>query len=72
MLVVDDILFFPVKSIYWIFKQVHNAVEEEMAAEEDNILQELSELYMMLETGRITESSIAVARPGAINRMGSR
>ena len=55
MLLVDDILLFPFKSISWIVRQIHHAVEEEQALEEENITRELSQLYMMLETGRITE-----------------
>ncbi len=55
MLIVDDILFFPVKGINWIFKQIHEIAEEELAGEGDRIRNSLTELYMMLETGQITE-----------------
>jgi hypothetical protein len=56
MLIADDILFFPFRSIFWIFKEIHNSALEETANEADAIKIELSELYMMLETGRITET----------------
>lgn len=55
MLLVDDILFSPVKGIMWIFRQIHELAEEELAGEADRIRESLTELYMLLETGQITE-----------------
>ncbi len=55
MLLVDDVLFSPIKSIFWIFREIHNAAHQEKANEAESLTAELSELYMMLETGRITE-----------------
>ncbi len=55
MLLVDDILFSPVKSIFWIFRELHNAAQQEKINEAETLTAELSELYMMLETGKITE-----------------
>jgi len=52
MLLIDDILSFPVRSILWVFKEIHHAVEEEQANEADAITAKLSDLYMMLETDR--------------------
>jgi len=54
MLLVDDILLFPIKGIFYVFRQIHNAAEEEFL-DEEGISNQLSELYMMLETGKITE-----------------
>ena len=54
MLLVDDILLFPIKGLLYLFKHVHNAAEEEFL-DEEGISSQLSELYMMLETGKITE-----------------
>ncbi|MCG8638171.1 MAG: gas vesicle protein GvpG [Desulfobacterales bacterium] len=56
MFLVDDIFMFPFKGLSWIVRQIQHAVEEEQALGAENITRELSELYMMLETGRITES----------------
>ena len=55
MLIVDDILFFPARSLLWIFRELNNAVQEEIESEGEAITTELSELYMLLETGKITE-----------------
>jgi hypothetical protein len=54
--IVDDILLFPVKSLFWIFREIHNAGLQEMADEADAVTLQLSELYMMLETGKISEA----------------
>jgi hypothetical protein len=55
MLLVDDILFSPFKGIQWIFKEVHKLAEEELSGESDRIRESLVELYMQLETDKITE-----------------
>ena len=55
MLLIDNILFSPVKGIHWIFKEVHKLAEEELSGESDRIRESLVELYMQLETEQITE-----------------
>ena len=55
MLLVDDILFFPARSILWIFREIHDAAQKEMAGEEESITEQLRLLYMQLETSRISE-----------------
>jgi len=55
MFIIDDVLLFPVRSLMFIFREIHNAAQQEVANEAESIRIELGELYMMLETGRITE-----------------
>ena len=55
MLLVDDILLFPARSIFWIFREIHDAAEKEMVGEEESITEQLRLLYMQLETSRISE-----------------
>jgi len=55
MLIIDDILLFPIRGIMRVFKEVYNAAQQEMSNEAEAITAELSELYMMLETGQISE-----------------
>lgn len=55
MLLIDDILASPVRGLFWIFRELHHAVQEEAVNEVENITQQLGELYMMLETGKISE-----------------
>jgi hypothetical protein len=55
VLLVDDLLLAPIRGLLWVFEKIHDAAQEEIAGEADAITAELRELYMMLETGRITE-----------------
>ena len=57
MLVVDDIAFFPFKSLLLVFREIYNAAVQEQEQEAQQIRQELSELYLRLETGEIDEST---------------
>ncbi len=56
MLLVDDILLFPVHSILWVFREIGQIAQEELAGEAKSITEQLRMLYMQLETGRITEA----------------
>lgn len=56
MLLVDDVLLSPFHGLLWVFRKIHEAAQEEIAGKAEAISAELSELYMMLETGRITEA----------------
>jgi hypothetical protein len=69
MLILDDILLFPIKSILWIFREIHNAAQQELATEAETITAELSELYMMLETGRITEDEFDTREKELLDRL---
>ena len=69
MLIIDDILLFPIKSILWMFREIHNAAQQELATETEAITAELSELYMMLETGRITEAEFNVREKELLDRL---
>jgi hypothetical protein len=55
VLLVDDILFFPVRGILWIFREIHKAASEELGNEAESITDQLRNLYMQLETSRISE-----------------
>jgi len=69
MLIIDDILLFPIKSILWMFREIHNAAQQELATEAEAITAELSELYMMLETGRITEDEFDAREKKLLDRL---
>ncbi len=69
MLIIDDLLFFPVRSILWVFQEIHNAAQEEQANEAEAITAELSELYMMLETGKITETEFDTREKTLLDRL---
>ena len=69
MFLVDDILMAPARGLFWIFKEIHHAVEEEQANEAEAITTKLSELYMMLETGQMTELEFDAAEKTLLDRL---
>ena len=69
MFIVDDILLFPAKSLIWIFRELHNAVQQEQTNESESLTIELSELYMMLETGKITEEEFDKREAEILDRL---
>ena len=69
MVLVDDVLMFPLHSILWIFREIHNAAQQEIASEADSITAELSALYMRLETGRITEAEFTAEEKTLLERL---
>ncbi len=69
MVLVDDVLMFPIRSVLWIFREIHNAAQEELANETESITAELSSLYMMLETGKISEEEFAAEEKTLLDRL---
>ena len=69
MLLVDDILMAPVKALLWVFKEIHKTVEQETAGEHEAITRALSELYMKLETGLITEEQFEAQETKLLDRL---
>jgi hypothetical protein len=69
MVLVDDLLLFPVHSLLWIFREIHNAAQQELANESESITAELSNLYMMLETGKISEEEFAGEEKTLLDRL---
>lgn len=69
MLIIDDILLFPLTGIHWIFRQVHDAAQQELASEEGAITAKLSDAYMMLETNQITEAEFDAQEKALLDRL---
>ena len=46
MFLVDDLLMSPVKGVLWVFQEIHDAAQQELAGESEAITAALSELYM--------------------------
>ena len=69
MVLVDDLLTFPMRSLFWIFREIHNAAREELANESESITAELSNLYMRLETGKISEEEFAGEEKTLLERL---
>jgi len=69
MLLVDDILFSPVTSILWIFREINKIAHEELDGEAQSITEQLRILYMQLETGRITEQQFDAEESVLLDRL---
>jgi hypothetical protein len=69
MFLIDDILLSPVRGLFWIFKEIRDAAEEEQANEAEAITTRLSELYMMLETDQITEAEFDAKEKELLDRL---
>jgi len=69
MLLVDDILFFPVQNILWIFREISKIAHEELAGEAQSITEQLRMLYMQLETGRISEEQFEAGEKILLDRL---
>ncbi len=69
MVLVDDLLTFPIRSLFWIFREIHNAAQQELANESESITAELSDLYMRLETGKISEEEFAGEEKTLLDRL---
>lgn len=69
MLLVDDLLFAPVTSILWIFREIDKIAHKELAGESQSITEQLRLLYMQLETGRITEQQFDAEETLLLDRL---
>lgn len=69
MLIIDDILLFPGRSILWVFRKVHQAAQEEIAGEAESITSELRDLYMMLETGKLSSEQYEAKEKALLDRL---
>ncbi len=69
MLLIDDILCFPVTGILTIFRELHKAVEQESVNEGEAIRAELSALYLLLETGQLGEQEFDAREKDLLDRL---
>ncbi len=69
MFFVDDILLCPVKGVLWVFREIHDAAQQELAGESEAITAALSELYMRLETRQITEAEFDAQEKVLLDRL---
>ena len=69
MLLVDDLLLSPFTGLLWVFKEIHKAVQQEQDGEAETVPRLLSELYMKLETGVITEEEFVAEEEQLLDRL---
>jgi hypothetical protein len=63
------LLMSPVNGVLWVFKEIHDAAEQELAGEAENITAALGELYMKLETGQIDEAEFDAQEKVLLDRL---
>ena len=69
MFLIDDILMAPARGLLWVFKEIHCVAEEDQANEVESITAKLSDLYMMLETGQMTEADFDAEEKILLDRL---
>ena len=69
MFLIDDLLLLPFRGMMFVFKQIHLAAEKELEGEGQSIRARLTELYMLLETGRITEEEFDTQEKELLDRL---
>lgn len=69
MFIVDDILLFPASSTGWIFREIYDAAQQELANEAEALTAELSKAYMLLEAGQITEEEFQAREKELLDRL---
>jgi len=66
MFLLDKLLTAP---LLWIAQEINEAVQKEKAGESEAITQSLSELYMRLETAKITEEEFETEEKQLLDRL---
>jgi len=69
MLLIDDILLAPLRGLLLVFREVHDAAQQELAGEQEAIRAELYQAYMMLETGQITPGQFEAREEELLERL---
>ncbi len=69
MFLIDDLMLSPGKFVLWIFRQVHDAAQEELSGERQRITAELGQLHAMLESGRLSEDEFDALEQVLLNRL---
>lgn len=69
MLILDDILLSPLSGVLWVFRKLYHAAQQELASESETITIQLSELYMGLETGKITNAEFEAVEKELLDRL---
>jgi len=69
MLIIDKLLFSPISATVWAARQIQKAIEQERVMEPERITAQLGELYMMLETGKISEQEFQAKEKELLDRL---
>jgi len=67
--IIDDMLLAPARGLFWVFREIHKAVEEDRAQEADRITDELRSLYLLLEAGKLSEGEFDSREKELLDRL---
>jgi len=68
-MILDTLLLSPIYATVWAARQVQHVIQQEQEAEPERITADLSELYMMLETGRIGEAEFSAREKALLDQL---
>jgi hypothetical protein len=69
MLLVDDLVLSPYRGLLWVFKEIHDVALEELEGEAERIREQLTDLYMLLETGELTDEEFDEREAALLDRL---
>jgi hypothetical protein len=69
MFLIDDLILAPLHGVLWVAREVQQAAQQGLADEGEAITTELSQLYMMLETGKIAETEFNAREKKLLDRL---
>ncbi len=69
MFLLDDIFLAPFKGLVWVFEEVRDAAEQELANDADLVTIQLQQLYTMLESGQMTEAEFETRESELLDRL---
>ncbi len=69
MLLVDDALMFPARGLLAIFREIHSAVQQESANQAQAVRDQLRDLYLALEAGKMTEADFDARERELLDRL---
>jgi len=68
MMILDSILLAPIKGVYLLGKKLHDMAIEELL-DEDKVRADLKELYVLLESGKISEEEFELREEELVERL---
>lgn len=69
MFIIDDILLSPFRLCTFLAKKIQDAAVQDLSEEAERITMELSDLYMRLETGQISEGDFDLREKALLDRL---
>jgi hypothetical protein len=69
MFLLDDILLSPARGLLAVFRNLHDAAQEEYVHEAEAIRTQLSEMYLLLETGQLSEEEFDCRERELLDRL---